>query len=523
MKPSSQPSKIPSKFFNSCAFLFVGCLSLSGVSSAAPSVTLSKKSGPPTSQILVSGRGFEPNVGVDIYFDTKDEALVVTNSRGDFKASKAYAPRSARPGQHWVTVLERNNDKGAQKPFLVQTDWPQFRFESDGARLNPYENVLSPRNVGNLAVKWIFKTGSSVVSAPTVVNGVVYIGSNDDNVYALDAHTGKKLWSYTTGAEIYSAPVSAHGVIYVGSNDGNVYALKAATGKKLWSYYTGGGESVPAVQNGVVYVGSAKESGDNVFALNAQTGALIWSFAARFSVYSSPVVVDGVLYIMSLDYNLYALDASSGAKLWNFSTEGYAYASPMVANGVVYFDGIPGSVFGVNAKTGSLLWQFVAGGTWGEFSPAVADGVVYVASDGGYAYALDGLTGAELWSYSPIGFVSLAAPVLANGVMYFGTWDNNLYALSMNRGERLWSYTTGGYIEGSPTVANGIVYAGSDDGNVYAFGLPERDEPIQQARRPPQLKSLHPDLTLVPCTPLAASPSPKGTATGGVKVSHDSA
>src|SRR5579872_2050050 len=61
------------------ASLFIACLLLSAMAIATPSITLSKKSGPPTSQILVSGLGFAPNVGVDIFFDTKDEALVVTN------------------------------------------------------------------------------------------------------------------------------------------------------------------------------------------------------------------------------------------------------------------------------------------------------------------------------------------------------------------------------------------------------------------------------------------------------------
>ena len=65
--------------------LFLACLLLSGIASAAPSITLSKKSGPPTSGIAVSGRGFEPNVGVDIYFDTTDKALIVTNREGEFK------------------------------------------------------------------------------------------------------------------------------------------------------------------------------------------------------------------------------------------------------------------------------------------------------------------------------------------------------------------------------------------------------------------------------------------------------
>jgi hypothetical protein len=84
-------------------------LLLCGIASAAPSITLSKKSGPPTSKILVSGRGFKSHAGVDIFFDTKDKALVVTNGKGEFHDAKIHAPRSAHPGEHRVTALERNN------------------------------------------------------------------------------------------------------------------------------------------------------------------------------------------------------------------------------------------------------------------------------------------------------------------------------------------------------------------------------------------------------------------------------
>ena len=77
-------------------------------------------------------------------------------------------------------------------------------------------------------------------SSPAVANGVVYVGSDDGNVYALNAATGARLWSYTTGAYVESSPAVANGVVYVGSDDGNVYALNAATGAKLWSYSIGG-------------------------------------------------------------------------------------------------------------------------------------------------------------------------------------------------------------------------------------------------------------------------------------------
>jgi len=70
-----------------------------------------------------------------------------------------------------------------------------------------------------------------VYSSPALANGVVYVGSGDDNVYALNADTGAKLWSYTTGGGVYdSSPAVANGVVYVGSDDKNLYALNAKNG-----------------------------------------------------------------------------------------------------------------------------------------------------------------------------------------------------------------------------------------------------------------------------------------------------
>lgn len=65
-----------------------------------------------------------------------------------------------------------------------------------------------------------------------MANGVVYIGSDDDNIYALDAHTGAKLWSYATGGGVDSSPAVVNGVVYVGSSDGNVYAFSLKQGQE---------------------------------------------------------------------------------------------------------------------------------------------------------------------------------------------------------------------------------------------------------------------------------------------------
>ena len=64
-----------------------------------------------------------------------------------------------------------------------------------------------------------------VASSPAVVGGVVFIGSEDDNVYALNANTGAKLWNYTTDYMVDSSPAVVDGVVYVGTDAGSVYAL----------------------------------------------------------------------------------------------------------------------------------------------------------------------------------------------------------------------------------------------------------------------------------------------------------
>lgn len=118
----------------------------------------------------------------------------------------------------------------------------------------------------------------------------------------MNAAKGTKIWNYSTGNYGSSSPTVANGLVYVNSEDGNIYAFNASTGTKIWNYPTGStgdytDTSTPAVADGVVYVGSY---GDNFYALNATTGAYIWSYEVpgkNSAVVSSPAVSNGVVYI----------------------------------------------------------------------------------------------------------------------------------------------------------------------------------------------------------------------------------
>jgi len=275
---------------------------------------------------------------------------------------------------------------------------------------------------------WRFATGGSIYSSPAVSNGVVYVGSLDNNTYAIDAVTGKEKWRFATGGSVSSSPVASNGVVYVGSADKNLYAIDAVIGKEKWRLaFTDDVSSSPAVSNGVVYIGNYYR----MSAIDAVTGKGKWWSGGEFGTYSSPAVSNGVVYFgKGWDKNLYAIDAVTGKEKWRFA---------------------------------------IALESGGESSPAVSNGVVYVGSADKNLYAIDAVTGKEKWRFSTGGSV-YSSPSVSNGVVYVGSLDNNTYAIDAVTGKEKWRFATGYYVSSSPAISNGVVYVGGVDGNLYAIG-----------------------------------------------------
>jgi len=101
-------------------------------------------------------------------------------------------------------------------------------FRGDLSHSGIYGAVGVPKLKG---VKWSFHTHGEVISSPAIADGVVYVGSNDGNLYAIDQRTGLKKWSYATDARITSSPAIANGIVYCSSYDGSFFAVDAESGK----------------------------------------------------------------------------------------------------------------------------------------------------------------------------------------------------------------------------------------------------------------------------------------------------
>src|SRR6476659_3716762 len=100
----------------------------------------------------------------------------------------------------------------------------QSMFRGDAAHSGVYPGEGPKKFHG---VKWKFPTGDRVVSSPVWSNGVIYFGSDDHNLYAVDASTGRQNWKFSTLGPVPSTPAVAGGVVYFASYDGKLYALDA--------------------------------------------------------------------------------------------------------------------------------------------------------------------------------------------------------------------------------------------------------------------------------------------------------
>jgi outer membrane protein assembly factor BamB len=352
----------------------------------------------------------------------------------------------------------------------LQTALAQTTFHGNAARTGVYTSS-GPKQLGG--VKWAFKTDGAIIASPAVADGVVFIGSLDTNLYAVDQETGTQKWKFKTEGPIASSVAVVDGTVYFSGNDGVFYALAAETGAVKWRFSTERGErrfearglhgtrpraqtvpdpfdiftSSPAVFGNRVYFGS----GDgNVYALDAQTGVLVWKFSTGEVVRASPAVANNTVYVGSWDSYLYALDAETGTEKWRFKTGedpvnhnqvGFQ-SSPAIADGVLYVGCRDAHVYALDAATGRKRWDYYTSKAWVMGTPAIGGGTVYVGTgDSRKFLALDAKTGRLRFSLdAKTGLFS--SPALAGDVAYVGNLNGRLYAVDTQAGKIIWEFQT---------------------------------------------------------------------------------
>lgn len=188
------------------------------------------------------------------------------------------------------TRREMMSDALKVPPFeLTSADWPTYR--RDNSRSSRTE-LSVPTSVKKL---WEFQPRvAAVATAPVTAGQIVFTGSTNGTVRAVDATTGKQVWRAYTGGAILYPPAVDRGRVYVGSADGWVYCFAVTDGKQIWRFRGGPTErNIPVfgrlqstwpigsgvlVDGGVAYAaaGMFNYDGTYLYALDAESGSIRW-------------------------------------------------------------------------------------------------------------------------------------------------------------------------------------------------------------------------------------------------------
>jgi outer membrane protein assembly factor BamB len=337
----------------------------------------------------------------------------------------------------------------------------------------------------------VLTAGAGMHSSPVIANGIIYVGSRDGQLYAVQESSGQLLWSYKTTSWVESSATIVNNIVYFGSNDGTFNALNAKTGEKIWQFRVQYPiKSSAAVADGKVYFGCDDYT---VYCLDAATGKKIWSKDTGNSITSSPAISNGILFCGSVDGNIYGLNASNGHQRFRLNTLKIVVASPVVSGDSVYIVTSDAIVYAVNGKARNWFGEFLLRPSWqvlhfyGDLpAPPPPSGYLWsVFSPGDYTSASPTLNGDNLYVGLGKKVVSIStkakdrqwatltetsinyAGVLSENTVYAAGSDGHLYLLNASSGEKIKDIPVGGAITTNPLMVNGKIYVSSDDGSLY--------------------------------------------------------
>ncbi|HEU5219375.1 MAG TPA: PQQ-binding-like beta-propeller repeat protein [Gemmatimonadales bacterium] len=313
------------------------------------------------------------------------------------------------------------------------------------------------------AFVWAFAAGRPIFGAAAATDSAVYFVCDNGYLFKLNRRTGQEAWHYDLGDGQVSrilahqviensgdfdfdtsspTPTLVDGVIYVGSGDGSMHAVDAGSGQRIWR-----AEAKGKIRGTAVVAGSRVMFGTFdglVYALDRRSGAELWK-KERFGpiVTSTGLVADKL--IVGSRYGLLAgLDTATGTSAWRMQLWGSSAESEAEpAGGSLFLFGSSDlrRVSLMDAKDGRVLWRTDVFG-WAWPRPVLVNDLIFVSTVGGEPYqmrhlaalsALDRKTGRILWRWPmpetpgawTYGFI--ASPVVSGALVVVGGLDGSLY------------------------------------------------------------------------------------------------
>jgi outer membrane protein assembly factor BamB len=270
---------------------------------------------------------------------------------------------------------------------------------------------------------WRVSTHGRIYATAAFVEGLLIFGDEDGHVYALNLG-GVEAWRFSVRYPIVASPIVAQGKVYLAVADQNVFCLEAATGRPIWQH----GQGFPrrnalwrslglAFGEGRVYAGF---SDGTVVALDAEIGRVIWrakvgTKALFGDVAGGPTYADGSVYAGAFRGPTVRLDAASGKEMWRQNVQA---ASGFAVGDDLVFAGTPsGTVIAMSKADGERVWEApLDGGV--PTPPVLAGAALVVGASAGSLYGFDAHSGAVLGRYTLRWGLDAQPMVFERGVLF---------------------------------------------------------------------------------------------------------
>lgn len=350
-------------------------------------------------------------------------------------------------------------------------------------------------------VNWTFATEGKIHSTTAIENGIAYIGSDDQKLYAINVETGAQLWSYKTEYAVKSIPLVLGNSIYITAGSSlhriskdngaaikiyNSEAVLSGTPKSFideWDYHT----SSAFEYNGKIFFGD-QFGNIQIYDTVSNEGAVYYTTDQGAAIRTTVNVVDSVMYFGDWDGMAYALDMKTKELKWEYkSFDEKPYASfgayvtqPIIHNNKLYMGARNYTFAVIDIANGTKVWDYThAGGGWITGTPLFVNDTLYLGgSDNKEMIAFNPETGDKHWVLNTKQNVFCEAAYV-NGKILFTDGDSYnhnsgkgyLYALDAKSGKVKNLYALNTNVYSSPKIIGNKIIFGGYDNKVYCFDL----------------------------------------------------
>ncbi len=347
-----------------------------------------------------------------------------------------------------------------------------------------------------------------------VHDGIIYAGSTDGSVVAINSSTENLEWSYSIAlvtapssflscgqtsapTAIYGTPVVDRDIVYIGTYSGQVLALNMLArsqnltfpqqryGEWKWDCPIDNAESNAIVADlllseDAIYVSS---SNGRVYSLDKEFGDLNWESKIldekHRKLWTSPVIQGNTLYVSTYDGHIYALLLETGELLdWFFESEAGFTSSPVIDEDTIFLGSFDRYLYAVKIGSDLPMWKFPQeepAGNWFWASPIVNEGIVYAGCLDGRVYAIEAKTGGKLWEFDA-GNAIVSSPVLMDNLLIVTDESGTVYVFDLSveledEAAPLKVISIEADVRSSFCAQEGLVYIRGEDNWIYVVDI----------------------------------------------------